>query len=51
MAFAINFSKDSAASFMDTDENKDTKGFYSVDNNAKLSYEEEKPGVKNSYEI
>ncbi|MEP6675138.1 MAG: hypothetical protein ABJA78_08280 [Ferruginibacter sp.] len=46
MTFTINFSKDSTVSFYDTDNKKSIKGIYLVDNDAKLGYEEEKPGIK-----
>ncbi len=44
LKFKIDFSNDTTVSFMDED--KTTRGFYSVDNDANLGYEEEKPGIK-----
>ena len=46
MEFIINFSKDSTAKFFDTDKSKQVQATYWVDNDLKLGYEEEKPGVK-----
>jgi hypothetical protein len=46
MNFSIDFSKDSTVHFFDTDGKKNTQGIYSLDNDPKLGYEEEKPGIK-----
>ena len=46
LAFTLIFNNDSVCTYFDTDNDKIINAIYSVDNDAKLGYEEEKPGIK-----
>ena len=46
LTFTLIFSNDSACTYFDTDNDKIINGTYSIDNDAKLGYDEEKPGIK-----
>ncbi len=46
LEFVLAFSKDSTCSFYDVEQMKNIAATFSVDNDAKLGYEEERPGIK-----
>ena len=46
LAFTFRFSNDSACTFYDVEQKKNVVANYSIDNDASLGYEEEKPGIK-----